>query len=206
MQRYEILDCAFVVRFVISFLCIVIAYNSVSGELESGTLRLTLANSLSRGSWLAGGFLAHLTTLVLALVVGTLVSLLILSLNGALNPGPEVYLGYLMVLLCSTFYIALFLFSLDSGFFPHTEFLRVTRPADPGLGRVDRRRATDLVRDRSTIRRPSWCMVGTSQRTERPGRQAAGIRGHRTPRPGAWRWNSNMPNASRTWMHNKRHS
>ena len=39
MQRYEILDCAFVVRFVISFLCIVIAYNSVSGELESGTDR-----------------------------------------------------------------------------------------------------------------------------------------------------------------------
>ena len=110
IQRYEILDWAFVVRFVLSFLCVVLAYNSVSGELENGTLRLTLANSLSRGSWLAGVFLAHLTALLLSVVVGSLLSLLILSLNGALALSAEVLVGYLLFLLAATTYISLFLF------------------------------------------------------------------------------------------------
>ena len=109
MQRYEILDWSFLVRYVLSFLCIVLAYNAISGELESGTLRLALANPLSRGRWLAGAFLAHLTTLMAALTVGSLVSLAILSLSGALSLNAEVIRGYVLFLLGAALYISLFL-------------------------------------------------------------------------------------------------
>ena len=48
MRRFEVVDWAVIVRYVLSFLCVVLAYNAVCGERESGTLLLVLTNSLSR--------------------------------------------------------------------------------------------------------------------------------------------------------------
>lgn len=85
MRKFDVIDWTFVVRIVLSFLCIVLAYDAISGEAESGTLRLALANPLSRGRFLLAKFLAHLSVLLSAVVAGGLLSLLILSLHGALE-------------------------------------------------------------------------------------------------------------------------
>ena len=110
MQRFEVVDWTVVSRIVLSFLCIVLAYDAVSGELESGTLRLALANPLSRGRMLAGKFLGHLVILLLAALLGTLVSLLILSLSGSLELDARVARGYLLFLLGTALYLTFFLF------------------------------------------------------------------------------------------------
>lgn len=110
MQRYEVVDWTLLVRYVLSFLCIVLAYNSVSGEMESGTLRLALANPLSRGRWLVGKFFAYLGLLLAATLLGSLFSLLVLSLNGALDLNGTVVQGYLFFFLATAFYLTLFLF------------------------------------------------------------------------------------------------
>jgi ABC-type transport system involved in multi-copper enzyme maturation permease subunit len=110
MQRYEVVDWTLLVRYVLSFLCIVLAYNSVSGEMESGTLRLALANPLSRGRWLVGKFFAYLGLLLAATLLGSLFSLLVLSLNGALDLNGTVVRGYLFFFLATAFYLTLFLF------------------------------------------------------------------------------------------------
>ena len=48
LGRFDLLDWTMIVRFVLSFLCIVLAYDAISGELQDGTLRLLLANPISR--------------------------------------------------------------------------------------------------------------------------------------------------------------
>ena len=109
MRRVELLDWTVSVRYVLSCVCIVLAYNAVSGELESGTLRLVLANPVSRSAFLGGKLLAHLATLQVATVVGSLVSLLILSLHGVLELNGQLAQSYLLFLLGSGAYATLFL-------------------------------------------------------------------------------------------------
>jgi ABC-2 type transport system permease protein len=110
MGPFEVVDWTLVARLVLSFLCIVLAYNAISGEMENGTLRLVLSNPLSRGSFLAGKFLAQMVLLLVATLIGTLISLLILSLNGVIELNARVLQGYWMFLLGTTIYITFFLF------------------------------------------------------------------------------------------------
>ena len=109
MRRFEVVDWTVIVRYVLSFLCIVLAYNAVSGELESGTLRLVLANPLARGSFLTGKFLAHLATLTTAVLLGSLLSLTILMLNGLVELNWPLWRSYLFFLLAAALFAALFL-------------------------------------------------------------------------------------------------
>ena len=109
MERFDLLDWTMIVRFVLSFLCIVLAYDAVSRELEAGTLRVALANPLSRAHFLAGKFLAHLVVLLVAVVIGTLISLLCLSLNEAFDLNARILQGYGLFLLGTLLYISLFL-------------------------------------------------------------------------------------------------
>ena len=109
MRRFEVVDWTFVVRYVLSFLCIVLAYNAVSGEREAGTLSQVLANSLSRGRFLMGKFLAHLITLLVATLVGIVISLLILSLSGMVELNAPIGRACLLFLLGTLLYTSFFL-------------------------------------------------------------------------------------------------
>lgn len=109
MRTFEVLDWSVIVRYVLSFLCIVLSYNTISGEREGGTLRLALANSLSRAQLMSGKLLAHFVTLLVTLILGSLVSLAILTLNQVLELNGLVARSYLFFLVSAVFYIALFL-------------------------------------------------------------------------------------------------
>ena len=98
-----------IVRYVLSFLCIVLACNAISGELKSGTLRLVLANPLARCAFLMGKFLAHLATLGVAVVSGSGSSLAILVFGGLVQLNGALCLGYLLFLLAAALFAALFL-------------------------------------------------------------------------------------------------
>ena len=98
MRNFEVLDWSVIVRYVVSFLCIVLAYNAISGEREGGTLRLALANPVSRAQLLAGKFLAHFATLLVSLALGSLVSLAILVLGQVLELNLTVARSYLFFL------------------------------------------------------------------------------------------------------------
>lgn len=84
MDRFESLDWTLIVRLVLSFLCIVLAYDSIAGEAERGTLRLVLAYPISRIRVLLAKFLAQLTVLLTAFILGSLVSTAILSLGAGM--------------------------------------------------------------------------------------------------------------------------
>ena len=73
-------------------------------------LCVVLANPLSRGRYLAAKFLAHLGTAMVAVLLGTVISLLVVSLTGAVEVGGRVLRGYAMFLLTTGMYATLFLF------------------------------------------------------------------------------------------------
>ncbi|MEW6752029.1 MAG: ABC transporter permease subunit [Candidatus Latescibacterota bacterium] len=109
MRRFEVLDWSLAVRYVLSFLCVVLGYNAVSGELESGTLRLVLANPVARGSFLIGRFLAHLATLLAPALLGILLSLGILAWSGWVELSWALCRACLLFGLGAAFLSALFL-------------------------------------------------------------------------------------------------
>ena len=81
------MDWTFLVRIVVSFLCVVLAFDTFSGEHERGTLRSVLANPVSRAQVLVGKTAAHLTVLMTAVVLGVVVSLLVMSVGEAIQLG-----------------------------------------------------------------------------------------------------------------------
>jgi ABC-2 type transport system permease protein len=81
MSGFAAIDFAFVVRVVMSLLVIFLAYDCVSQERVQGTLKLAMANSLSRGEFLWGKFLGGLVVLLGMLTVAVLVAALILVLH-----------------------------------------------------------------------------------------------------------------------------
>lgn len=109
LRRFEVVDWAFIVRYVVSFLAIALTYNAISGEKESGTLRLLLANSLPRAHVLLGKYIAHLTCLLAAVAVGGLVSLVMLALNGIIVLSGQLAMMCLLFLGVTAIYASVFL-------------------------------------------------------------------------------------------------
>jgi ABC-type transport system involved in multi-copper enzyme maturation permease subunit len=79
------LDPTFIVGVILSLFALLFSYDSISGEKETGTLKLVLSNSVPRDTILlgklVGGFLSVLIALAVPLVVGILVALLFFPLE-----------------------------------------------------------------------------------------------------------------------------
>jgi ABC-type transport system involved in multi-copper enzyme maturation permease subunit len=77
---FRAIDFVFIVQVVLSLLTIVFAYDLVSGEKESGTLRLMLANAVPRTRYivakLAGAWIGLMIPLVIPLLLGVLLLML----------------------------------------------------------------------------------------------------------------------------------
>jgi ABC-type transport system involved in multi-copper enzyme maturation permease subunit len=102
-------DFLYVVRVVLSLVALLFGFDQVSREKENGTLRLMLANNVSRAKILLGKWLGNFLSLAVPFALVTLLGVALLSLN------PEVrwsaaQLGRLGLILVLTFvYIAFFL-------------------------------------------------------------------------------------------------
>lgn len=72
------LDLITVIEIVLSLLVIFIAYNTISGERENGTLKLILSNKIPRHTILLGNYIGGMTSIVLLLAVGLLLSMIII--------------------------------------------------------------------------------------------------------------------------------
>ena len=79
------IDWILIISIVLSFLALVFTFDAISGEVERGTLRLTLSNSVARGTVLAGKFLSILMSLGVVLLIGILMNLLLFSGTLQLN-------------------------------------------------------------------------------------------------------------------------
>ena len=108
LQRFDALDWVFTVGVILSFAAFAMTYDSISGEAETGTLRLCLSNSLPRATLLFGKYIGTIVSLSIPLIIGICMNVLIISLFGVLPFEPTYWLQIGGVVLFSVLYISVF--------------------------------------------------------------------------------------------------
>ena len=108
LQRFDALDWVFTVGVILSFAAFAMTYDSISGEAETGTLRLCLSNSLPRATLLFGKYISTIICLSIPLIIGICMNVLIISLFGVLPFESTYWLQIGGVVLFSVLYISVF--------------------------------------------------------------------------------------------------
>ena len=88
---FTTLDWAFIVGYVLSLIALLFTFDSISGELERGTLRLTLANPIPRHIVLIGKFLGAFISINIPFAVAVLMNLLLISTSDAVQLNTEAW-------------------------------------------------------------------------------------------------------------------
>lgn len=86
------MDWENIILYFISFLCLMLSYNSFSGEKETGTLKLMLVNNISRSKIIMGKYLSLLTGISIPFLIGALITVLALLLLPNIQPDTQLYL------------------------------------------------------------------------------------------------------------------
>jgi len=104
----EDLDWVFVISVIMSFAAIVLVYDSISGERESGTLRLSMSNPIPRSTVILGKYLGTMIMLIIPLLVGMLLSMIIITTSGKVDLAGTDWIRILATLLLSWLYLSIF--------------------------------------------------------------------------------------------------
>jgi len=104
----EDLDWAFVISVILSFAAIVLVYDSISGERESGTLRLSMSSPVPRSTVILGKYLGTMALLTIPLLVGMLLSMIVIITSGKVNLADTDWFRILMTVLLSLLYLSIF--------------------------------------------------------------------------------------------------
>jgi len=108
LQLFCDTDWVFVISYMMSFVALVLTYNSVCGEKLDGTLRLMLSTPLARIRLLLGKYIASLLVLLLILMLGVLVCLIIVISSNAVTFSGAQCLQISGILIVSICYLSLF--------------------------------------------------------------------------------------------------
>ena len=103
------IDWILIISNVLSFLALVFTFDAISGEVEHGTLRLTLSNSIARRTVLTGKFLSCFISLSTIFMSGVLVNLLLLYLSGTLHLNAQEWSRIGGIFVVGLLYIAVFI-------------------------------------------------------------------------------------------------
>ena len=103
------IDWGFVIGYVLSLIAILFTFDSISGEREHGTLRLTLANSVPRHTVVIGKFLGALISISVPFTLAILMNLLVISTSNDVQLGVEAWNRLGIVFFIAILYLGLFL-------------------------------------------------------------------------------------------------
>ena len=78
---FRMLDFGFIFQVILTLFALLFTYDSISGERESGTLRLVFSNSVPRSTYLAAKIIGNGIGLIAPLMIPILLSLLIIQFN-----------------------------------------------------------------------------------------------------------------------------
>lgn len=105
---FRFLDLEFIFLVVLSLMAILLGYDAISGEKESGTLRLTFANAVSRSAYILGKLLGLFIALCCALLLALGIGALLLPAMGIPLSGEE-WLRLGLIVLTGLLYFGVFL-------------------------------------------------------------------------------------------------
>lgn len=104
-SSFSSIDFSLVVRLILSLLALFLAYDTVSGERETGTLRLVFSNPVKRSTFLFGKFLGGVLCLLIPLAISLLFLLLFLQFSPLVHFSFSEYLRVFLIFIVSAFYI-----------------------------------------------------------------------------------------------------
>ena len=104
-----VIDWVFVITYLLSFISLLFTFDALSGERERGTLRLCLANSISRPALLMGKFLGSFITVLIAFYVAVLFNLAIISTESWTQLGGADWGRMGLILLIASCYAGIFI-------------------------------------------------------------------------------------------------
>ena len=102
-------DWIFVIGYVLSLVAILFTFDSISGEREQGTLRLTLANPVPRHTVLIGKFLGALVSISVPFTLAVLINLLVISTSSDVQLGTDAWSRLGIIFVIALLYLCLFL-------------------------------------------------------------------------------------------------
>ena len=102
-------DWGFIIGYVLSLVALLFSFDSVSGESERGTLRLTLANSVPRHTVLFGKFWGALISITIPFTFSVLMNLLVISTSSAVHLGTDAWVRLGIIFCIALLYTCLFL-------------------------------------------------------------------------------------------------
>lgn len=118
------LDLAFIVKFILSLFALIFSYNAISGERESGTLKLIFSHSVGRAQYLIGkgigGMLALLLTFIIPFIIGLL---MLITFTGITFTGAEWFRILFMSLGFCLYLIVFFMIGLSMSALSRTSML-----------------------------------------------------------------------------------
>ena len=104
-----VIDWVFIITYLLSFIPLLFTFDALSGERERGTLRLCLANSISRPALLIGKFLGALITVLIAFYFAVLFNLAIISTESWTQLGGADWGRVGLVVLIASCYAGIFI-------------------------------------------------------------------------------------------------
>ena len=108
LERFSDIDWVFIVSLVLSFVALLLTYDSICGEKETGTLRLTLAGSIARYKVLLAKYAGVMLTLGISLLLGLVVNLIIVLLSDAIDIRTGDWLRIFGIVVLSFLYLSIF--------------------------------------------------------------------------------------------------
>ena len=109
MPDYTNVDWGDIISMTLSLVAILFTFDAISSEQERGTLRLTLSNSISRGTVLISKFLAALITISIPFLIAALINLFLLYTSGSIPLGLSDWGRLGVIVLIAFVYVSIFL-------------------------------------------------------------------------------------------------
>jgi ABC-type transport system involved in multi-copper enzyme maturation permease subunit len=101
-------DFLFIVTIIMSLLAILFSYDAITGERQSGTLRLVISNSISRTTILFGKFIGGAASLLIPFILSLLVGGLYISINPSIQWDGSAWAEFGLLTAASITFITLF--------------------------------------------------------------------------------------------------
>ncbi len=102
------LDFLFIVTTIMSLLAILFSYDAITGERQSGTLRLVISNSISRTKILFGKLVGGVASLIIPFILSVLVGGLYISINPSIQWDGSAWAEFALLTAASITFITLF--------------------------------------------------------------------------------------------------
>ncbi|RKU05449.1 hypothetical protein C6503_27245 [Candidatus Poribacteria bacterium] len=108
LNLFSSVDLILIFQVILSLLALLFAHDAIAGEREAGTLRLTMANSVSRSVILLAKYISAMACLMLPVIMSLLLVLILFSISGSILLSGDDWLRIGGILLISIIYLSAF--------------------------------------------------------------------------------------------------